>query len=170
MALRMWTLAALTVALVAGTTLTVEARNNSKPTEIVQSALQSFERKDLAALERLLAPNARFDNMLLLPNMPGTFQGREAVMQNFQRLLGTFERIEFVDERVFPSQDGRTVFVEARGNFVVKGTGQPYRNIYVFAFEVVNGQVVAVREYTNPLTIAETFKIPLSQPASQTTR
>lgn len=167
MSLQRWAIAALMTTSLATVGAIATAQNHPSAAEIARITLQHLERQDLAAIEQLLAPNARFDNMLLLPNMPGTFQGRDAVMANLQHIVENFDRIEFVDERVFPAQDGRTVFVEARGNFLMKGTGEPYRNLYVFAFEVQNGQVTAVREYNNPLTIAETFNLPIVQPAEK---
>lgn len=168
MLLRIWALAALTPLVIGGTT--VNARPSSDSIDVVESAIENFERKNLQGFKQLLAPSVRFDNVFSLPNTPSTFRGRDAVIGNIRRITDNFKRIEFVDERIYAAQDGRTVFVEARGNFVVSGTGAPYRNIYVFAFEINNGQISAIREYNNPLTIAETFRIPISQPATVNTQ
>lgn len=171
MSFRLWTIGALTAVIVLGTSITVMARRtDSRSTQVVETAVESMERMDFEAFSQLLASDARFDNVFALPNTPGTFQGRDAVIANIKEISRRFEQIEFVDERLYAAQGGRTVFVEARGNFAVKGTGAPYRNTYVFAFEVNNGQITAIREYNNPLMIAQTFNIPLSQPARSNTR
>lgn len=52
-------------------------------------------------------------------------------------------------------EDGQTVFVEANGNFIVKGTRKPYKNTYVFVFEVKQREITAIREYNNPLKFLE---------------
>jgi uncharacterized protein len=165
MLLRISILTALTIVLMASHGISVTARPTPQPTQIVETAIRKFERMDLQGFEQLLSPNVRFDNVFSLPNTPATFQGRDAVIANFRELASRFERIEFVDERLYTAQDGQVVIVEARGNFAVRGTGAPYRNRYIFVFEVNNGQITAIREYVNPLTIAETFNIPLPQPS-----
>lgn len=166
MSLRLWILAALIAVIAICSSIPVTARASSGSVNVVETAIERFERMDVQGFEQLLASDARFDNMFPLPNTPGTFQGREAVVANLKGIMGNFEQIEFVDERSYATQDGRTVFVEARGNFTVKGTGIPYQNTYIFAFEVNNGQITAIREYNNPLTIAQTFNIPLAQSAA----
>lgn len=170
MSLRLWTIGALTAAIVISTGMTVTARKNSHSATVVETAIARIESMDFQGFERLLAPNARFDNLFSLPNTSGTFEGRDAVIANIKEISQRFERIDFVDERLYVVRGGKTVFVEARGNFAVKGTGAPYQNTYVFAFEVNNGQITAIREYNNPLTIIQTFNIPFSQPVGSNTR
>lgn len=167
MSLRLWITAIATTTLVT-TGIAVKARTSSTA-EVVATAMNRFENADIQGFAELLAPNTRFDNVFNLPNTPRTFEGKDAVVANLTRITENFEQIEFVDERLYTSEDGQTVFVEANGNFTVKGTGEPYNNTYVFVFEVENGQIVAIREYNNPLTIAETFNIPLTPSADNTT-
>ncbi|WP_287127480.1 hypothetical protein [Candidatus Cyanaurora vandensis] len=83
MKLRMWILTALTVGLVASSAIAATARPKMRSTQVVQAASERFERMDFQGLEQLLAANARFDNMFALPNTPGTFQGRDAVIANY---------------------------------------------------------------------------------------
>lgn len=165
MSLRKWMIGGFTIAVVLGASFTVTARTNSRSTTVVEAAIERIERMDLQSFRQLLAPNVRFDNVFSLPNTPSSFQGQAAVLANIKEISGRFERIEFVNERLYVTENGRTVFVEARGNFTVKGTGAPYQNTYVFAFEINEGKITAIREYNNPLTIAQTFNIPLSQAA-----
>ncbi|MGB3650168.1 MAG: nuclear transport factor 2 family protein [Rivularia sp. (in: cyanobacteria)] len=170
MSLRLWTVGALTAAIVISTGMSVTARKNSRSARVIETAIARIESMDFQGFEQLLAPNARFDNVFTLPNTSGTFEGRDAVIANIKEISQRFERIDFVDERLYVVRGGQTVFVEARGNFTVKGTGAPYQNTYVFAFEVNNGTITAIREYNNPLTIIQTFNIPFSQPVGSNTR
>jgi ketosteroid isomerase-like protein len=180
MSLRPWSMAVATAVIVTigGVGMTVGSTVHSaevgeapasatSPAKIVEAAIAIVESGDLTQLNQLLTPDARFDIPFPLPNTPATFQGRDAIIARLTETLGSFERVEFTEERIFAAQDNRTVFVEAKGNFVVKGTGAPYKNMYVFAFEVHNGKITALREYNNPLIIAQTFNIPLSAPSQQ---
>ena len=167
MLLRLWITAIATTTLVT-TGIAVKARTNSNSAEIVATAMNRFENADIGSFAELIAPNARFENVFNLPNTPRTFEGKDAVVANLTGITENFEQIEFVDERLYTSEDGQTVFVEANGNFTVRGTGESYNNTYVFVFEVENGQIVAIREYNNPLIVAETFNIPLSSSTNNT--
>ena len=164
MSFRLW-IAAITTLTIISTVIVVKASTDSNSTEVVATAMNKFENGDVRGFAELLAPNTRFDNVFNLPNTPRTFEGKDAVVANLTRIIENFEQVEFVNEGLYTAEDGQTVFVEANGNFTVKGTGEPYKNTYIFVFEVNEGQITAIREYNNPLTIAETFNIPLSQPS-----
>lgn len=58
-------------------------------------------------------------------------------------------------ENPFRIDDGATVFVEGRGDLVLKQTGQPYRHIYVFRFSISDGKITEIREYANPVIYAK---------------
>jgi ketosteroid isomerase-like protein len=53
--------------------------------------------------------------------------------------------------------DGRTVFVEGRGNLSM-ANGRTYRNRYVMRFVFEGGKVKHVREYYNPIVSAYGFR------------
>ena len=170
MKLRLWTVGALTAAIVIGSSVTVTARKNSRSVRVVEAAIARIENMDFQGFERLLASDASFDNVYSLPNTSGTFEGRDAVIANIREIAESFEQMEFVDERLYVVRGGKTVFVEARGNFTLKETGKPYQNTYVFAFEIDKGKISAIREYNNPLTIIQTFNIPFSQSVGSNTK
>ncbi len=92
------------------------------------------------------------------------FEGKSAVLSYLQLILDNFEQIldaaTFVVE-TFVSSDAQTVFVEAKGCLTVKHSAQPYRNNYVFRFNLQNGKITHIREYANPVTYAKAMGQPL---------
>ena len=55
--------------------------------------------------------------------------------------------------------DGTAAFAEAAGDMRC-ATGRPYKNRYVFRFDVEGGRIRRIREYVNPLTSAVAFGRP----------
>jgi Phenazine biosynthesis protein A/B len=70
-------------------------------------------------------------------------------------VLDNFKQAVMVDRQTFITDDGATVFVEGRGDLILKQTGQPYRNIYVFRFSISDGKITEIREYANPVIYAK---------------
>ncbi len=55
----------------------------------------------------------------------------------------------FAGKRWTVSADGRTVFLEARGDAVVEHSGAPYRNLYVMRFDIEAEGITRVVEYAD---------------------
>ena len=83
------------------------------------------------------------------------FEGKNAVIGYLQTILDNFKQAVMVDRKTFITDDGTTVFVEGRGDLILKQTGQPYRNIYVFRFSLLEGKIAEIREYANPVIYAK---------------
>jgi ketosteroid isomerase-like protein len=83
------------------------------------------------------------------------FDGNEAVLGYLQLILDKFKQAVLVYRQTFMTDDGATVFVEGRGDLIMKQTGQPYRNIYVFRFSISDGKITEIREYANPVIYAK---------------
>ena len=83
------------------------------------------------------------------------FDGKDAVLGYLQTILDNFKQAVMVDRQTFIADDGATAFVEGRGDLILKQTGQPYRNIYVFRFSISDGKITEVREYANPVIYAK---------------
>ena len=83
------------------------------------------------------------------------FEGKDAVLGYLQLILDNFEQTVLADRHTFITGDGDTVFVEGRGDLILKQTGQPYRNIYVFRFSISDGKITEIREYANPVIYAK---------------
>jgi ketosteroid isomerase-like protein len=78
------------------------------------------------------------------------FEGKDAVLGYLRLILDNFEQAVVVERHTFI-----TVFVEGRGDLILKQTGQPYRNIYVFRFSISDGKITEIREYANPVIYAK---------------
>lgn len=77
-------------------------------------------------------------------------------------IFSNFSQVEIVDREVSVTDDGRIVFVEAKGDLIVADGGAPYRNVYVFRFTFdAEGLIAEIREYANPVPIAPIFGVPL---------
>ena len=88
------------------------------------------------------------------------FEGRAAVLGYFSGAASRIAEVAFRDTEIALGDDGRTVFVENHGDMVLPD-GRPYRNRYVWRFEVENGRIASIREYFNPVTAAAAFGRPV---------
>lgn len=125
--------------------------------EIVQQFIQAVEAKDVNTINQLLEDNVVLEQPYS-PRQPGgtRFEGRQAVNAFLDRIFGQFSQVRFVDAMYRQSESDNTVIFEARGDFQAAADQSPYRNQYVGIFEVVDGRVVSIREYFNPLLLPET--------------
>ena len=83
------------------------------------------------------------------------FDGKDAVLGYLQTILDNFKQAVMADRKTFITDDGATVFVEGRGDLILKKTGQPYNNVYVFKFSISDGKITEIREYANPVIYAK---------------
>jgi ketosteroid isomerase-like protein len=131
-----------------------------------ESLIAALEREQLdVILARLaedvdivhpLAPDGNND-----PTHIDRFAGRQAARSLLWRTFLAYRQIDFVDDVITPSSDGRVVFVEARGNFLTLD-GRPYRNVYLIKLVFDDaGAVTRIEEWTNPVTAALTWGFPL---------
>lgn len=139
-----------------------EITPQSPSARIAQQLLQNLEAKNADAIARLWMQEATYEMPYALPGNPSLLQGKEAAQQNIIRIIEMFDRIEFEQVRFYPTQDANTVLIETQGNFVIAESDKTYRNKYVAVIQTQNDQIVLLREYFNPLIVAETFNINLS--------
>ena len=83
------------------------------------------------------------------------FDGKNGVLGYLQAVLENFKQALVVERQTFITEDGATVFVEGRGDLLLKQTGQPYQNLYVFRFSISDGKITEIREYGNPVIYAK---------------
>jgi Ketosteroid isomerase-related protein len=117
----------------------------------------AMEDQDREAMAELFAPDATITIPLSLdgsPNPLGVFRGRREAMSYVDTVLTNFERTVMLDKTFTVSEDAGTVFIQAKGDLVTRGTRQPYRNVYVFRIDVRDGRIAAIWEYGNPITFA----------------
>ncbi len=88
------------------------------------------------------------------------FNGKSAVLGYLGTIIDNFSRAALTDKISHVTDDGQTVFLEARGDLLTKGTSQPYNNIYVFKFVFEDGMIIHISEYANPITFAKAMSLP----------
>jgi ketosteroid isomerase-like protein len=137
---------------------------------LVKAAIEKFENKDSQGFGELLAPSASFDLVFSVPGLTSSVKGRDAIVEFLKVFFQPYDRIEFLEKNLYSTKNGRILFLEARGNFVLTGRDDPYKNIYVWVFEVSDQRITAIREYNNPLIVSEFFHIPLPQPTGSNAR
>lgn len=94
------------------------------------------------------------------------FEGRAAITEGFLAdVFAQFERIRFVEQVITVGADGRTVFVEAHGDFLT-ADGRPSQNRYVVKFTVDGETITRIDEYHNPVTIGVVLDRPLGPSAN----
>ena len=91
---------------------------------------------------------------------PGRFRrfvGREAVLAFWRETSNAgIKNAGAEDVELSVLADGSRLFIEQRGNMTMPD-GKPYRNRYVFRFDIRDGRVSHVREYINPIISAYAF-------------
>lgn len=143
--------------------LFVQRMPTSTSERMAREFIQRIEAKNLQALSNLLSENVVLEQPYQLPGMPNRFEDKWAVQGVFQQINQTFSTIRFENLRLIASADGRTVTLEGQGNFVIAANGLPYRNIYITVLQIEGRKITAIREYFNPLIIAQAFNIDLTQ-------
>lgn len=164
--------------LVALSLATIASSADAKPRtagEAARALIAALETRDRAAALALFADSAvaeyPFDRSgRTEPGASRRFEGKAAVEKNYiDNALKNITRIDYFDEVVTESRDGRTAFVEARGDMDLAkgiGNGTPYRNRYVI--KVVtdrDGRIVQFAEYMNPVAAALATGAPLGAAA-----
>lgn len=96
---------------------------------------------------------------------PGRYRqyvGRAAVVEFWRGMSGSGIRNAGPDDvELSILGDGSRLFIEQRGNMTMPD-GKPYRNRYVFRFDIQDGRVSHVREYLNPIISAYAFDRPIA--------
>lgn len=144
--------AAAIIALVAlVSSLSVGARLKAAPTDspeqVVRNLYAAFERGDMAALERLIAPDATwtyYGPPSVLP-FGGTRRGPEGVADFFAKVDETLAD-PVAGQREF-LVDGDTVVVPGFEESTVKATGIRYHADNVHIFKIRDGKIVRFEEF-----------------------
>lgn len=130
---------------------------------VVQRYMDAMRAKDRTAVEALIAPDAVFEYPYSRtgstePGAGRRFTGKESVMRDYvDRGFGILVKIDWTDPVFTPSADGRTVFVEARGDMMLVND-VPYRNQYVIRFDVEKGLITHMAEYMNTVTSGQALE------------
>jgi ketosteroid isomerase-like protein len=133
-----------------------------RTTAQTKAFLAALERKDLRTVAAMTDDRATLTVSLSFSGAQepaGRFVGKEQVLGYVRSVFTNMAIVDFTDERVTVTGDGRTSFVQANGRFTA-ADGRPYDNVYVFRYDWQNGRVVGTEEYANPVTFCTTFGHP----------
>lgn len=120
--------------------------------EIAQDYVRFIETGDREGIERSLAEDVEqiFPISSEATGEPqGLFVGKEEVLDYTYGLFRKFDNLHWPDPHWTESADGRTAFLEGRGDATVSHSGERYRNVYVTRFDIDDGQIVRIAEYAN---------------------
>ena len=138
---------------------------NSTAEELGREYLRALQAKDKQAIFAIIAD----DFILEVPlNVSGTndfsdsWRGLEAANANYDTTFRIIEDLVYVELEFTPGRDPNVAFAEGLG-VMTMANGRPYRNRYIFRFEARDGKLSRIREYTNPVTSAVAFGLPLPQ-------
>jgi ketosteroid isomerase-like protein len=138
---------------------------------IAQEFIRSVEAKDLDAVARTLAPDARqlfmhtrrtktADGVAAI--IAGTKKalcvadvvGKDEILAYTKALLDKFTPLVWRDHEWTESKNGQQVFFQGSGDMVVARTGKKYRNNYVTRFDIEGGKIVRMAEYADAFMYA----------------
>ena len=129
-----------------GKALTAEKPAND-PASVVQQLYKAFEHGDMAALERLIAPDATWTYYGPASQLPfgGTRRGPAGVADFFAKVGETLDNP--VATQFGYIVTGDTVAVPGTEESTVRSTGIRYKADLVHVFKVRNGKIVSFEEY-----------------------
>ncbi len=130
---------------------------------IVEGFINALQHKDTNALSTLLDQQVSvFQPMTFsgssIPEVQ--FVGKDTVLGYLQQVFTHMAQIRFVNHKLSLAHNGNILFFEAIGDFVT-ATNAPYKNVYVFKFELRDSKIVHITEYANPVTYAIAFGVKL---------
>ncbi len=125
-----------------------------------RALLDALERKDFDAVSARIDRNATLTVPLSFSGAPepaGQFANKEEILGYVNNVFTNFQRIRFADVRISVTANGKTSFVQAKGDFLTVD-GRSYRNVYIYRFDWRNGRMVRTEEYANPIALCNTFE------------
>ena len=133
----------------------------------VKAFFRAIAQRDMAALGDAVTDDAVYEMPFsesgsTEPGLFRRFEGRAAVLEFWEKTSGSgIASLPPEDVELSITADGARLFIEQRGNMTMPD-GKPYRNRYVFRFDIRDGRVAEVREYINPIIAAYAFGRPVA--------
>jgi uncharacterized protein len=135
----------------------------SSPQAEFLSPRQVFERIQHISLHRdapvadLYAPDGVHEWPFALPGVPRRLSGQDQIRAFFSRAAGAgrFEFHEFRDVVVHETADPEVIIAEYDIHGQVKDTDRTFVFSYILVLRVRDGQIVSLRDYLNPLAMAD---------------
>ena len=89
------------------------------------------------------------------------YDGKKATVEYQRKTLDASSQFKMREMQITAGEDGTTVFVETRGDYVAKDN-KPCNNVYIFKFVLRDGKIARVFEYANPVTYALLVGLPIA--------
>jgi ketosteroid isomerase-like protein len=140
---------------------------NDKPTaeELGREYLRALQAKDKQAILAIIADDFALEvplNTSGTNDLSDSWRGLEAANANYDTTFQIIEQLVYPDLDFTPGHNPDIAFAEGMGEMRM-ANGRPYRNCYIFRFDARDGKLWRIREYTNPVTGAIAFGLPLPQ-------
>ena len=117
--------------------------------EIVATAIEVFNRRDVSALAELSDENLEIVSVLTAANLGGaTYQGLEAWTSYFAAMDETWERWQLEDFRLLDGNDRVVCLCRMVGKG--KRSGAPVDRATGITFELQQGRLWRIRSYLDP--------------------
>jgi ketosteroid isomerase-like protein len=137
----------------------------SRAAELAQAYLVALQGKDKEGILSLLADDFTLEvplNVSGTNDLSDSWRGHKAIAANYDVAFKEIEVLKYTDVEITAGQNGNVAFAEGRG-IMTMANGRSYGNRYVFRFDLEHGKIKRIREYTNPVTAALAFGMPLPQ-------
>ena len=113
---------------------------------------------DLETFPEMFTPDGVLEYPFAPPGLNTSFAGREAIIENFQRIR-KFLRIDSVfDVSEISVSDANTIVLEFYGRGEGLITNEIYNQRYISVISMHDGQIVRYKDYWNPLEIIRVAK------------
>ena len=126
---------------------------------MVDQFFTALETGQFEQLRTVFTPDGRQLNPYVPTGFPASFDGSEAIYQQYSGLIKQFGQMRF-PRTIYATDDPDFFFVKFKGEIEILAGGR-YENDYFGTFRLRDRQVVEYTEYFNPLVMAEAFGIPL---------
>jgi ketosteroid isomerase-like protein len=143
------------------------ASQSQSPANSAESAARAYlvalQNKDKDGILSILTDDFVFEvpfNDSGTNDLENTRRGITEAMAVYERAFNEIETMTLEDLAINATADGTVVFAEAVGNMTM-ATGHPYKNRYIYRFDLQDGKISRMREYRNPVTAAIAFGRPL---------
>lgn len=128
--------------------------------KVVDNFFVALETQQFEILKEVFADNGRQLNPYSPDGFPRSFDGAEAIYQQYSGLTAHFGKMKF-PRVIYATEDPNFFFVQFKGEIVIKSGGH-YKNDYLGTFKLYDGKIIEYTEYFNQVVMAKAFNINLS--------
>jgi ketosteroid isomerase-like protein len=135
----------------------------STAADLARAYLMALQAKDKQAILSILAEDFTLEipcNLSGTNDLSDSWTGLTTADAKYEATFQKIKVLKYVDLEFSQSTDRSVAFAEGLGVMEL-ANGNPYRNRYIFRFDVKDGRIQRIREYLNPITSAIAMGLPL---------